>query len=69
MKITFDKDADAMYIELSNKEFAANKKIDDNTIIDLDADRNIIGIELLDVSKRIEKEVLSNITVKNLVPV
>jgi uncharacterized protein YuzE len=36
MKITFDKEADAMYIELSDKGFSENKKIDDNTIIDLD---------------------------------
>jgi len=28
MKITFDKKADAMYIEVSDEEFATNKKID-----------------------------------------
>jgi len=69
MKITFDKEADAMYIELGDKEFAENNKVDDNTIIDLDKDGNIIGIELLDVSKRMAKDFLSDITVKNLVSV
>lgn len=68
MKITFDKEADAIYIELSSGEFASNKKIDDDTIIDLDKDGNITGIELLSVSKRIPKNFLSDITVKNLVP-
>lgn len=68
MKITFDKEADAVYIEFSNGEFSSNKKIDDNTIIDLDKDENILGIEILNASKRITKDFLSDITVKNLVP-
>jgi len=67
MKITFDKEADAIYIELNSGEFASNKKIDDFTIIDLDKRGNILGIELLNVSKRISKDFLSDISVKNLV--
>lgn len=68
MKITFDKEADAVYIELSSGEFFKNKKIDDDTIIDLDKNGNILGIELLNVSTRISKDFLSDISVKNLVP-
>jgi len=67
MKITFDKEADAVYIELGSGEFASNKKIDNNTIIDLDEDGNILGIELLNVSKRISKDFFSRISVENLV--
>ena len=67
MEITFDKEANALYIEFSKGEFAANKKIDDDTIIDLDKDENILGIELLNVSKRISKDFLSDVRVKNLV--
>ena len=68
MKITFDKEADAVYIELSNGEFASNKKIDNETIIDLDKEGRIIAIELLNVSKKISKDFLSDISIKNLVP-
>ncbi len=68
MKITFDKEADAVYIELNSGEFSSNKKIDDDTIIDLDEKGNILGIELLNVSKRISKDFLSSISVENLVP-
>jgi uncharacterized protein YuzE len=68
MKITLDKEADAIYIEFSSGEFAKNKKIDDETIIDLDKDGNILGIELLNVSTRTKKGFLSDITFKNLVP-
>ena len=67
MKITIDKEANAMYIEVSDEKFAKNRKIDDETILDLDADEKIIGIELLNVSKRMTKDFLSDIRVQNLV--
>ena len=66
MEIDYDKEADAMYIEFRKGKFAKNKKIDDFTIIDLDSKDNILGIELLDVSKRIPIESLSQVNVKNL---
>jgi len=66
MEITYDKEADAMYIEFRKGEFAKNKKVDDFTIIDLDKNENILGIELLNVSKRIPLESLSEVNVKNL---
>ncbi|MFH1638168.1 MAG: DUF2283 domain-containing protein [Candidatus Woesearchaeota archaeon] len=69
MEISYDKDADAMYIEFRSGEFAKNKKIDDFTIIDLDKEGNILGIELLDVSKRIPLESLSQVNVKNLLAI
>jgi uncharacterized protein YuzE len=59
MEISYDKEADAMYIEFRKGEFAKNRKIDDFTIIDLDKEENILGIELLDASKRIPPESLS----------
>jgi len=46
-----------------------NKKIDDLTIIDLDDKDNILGIELLKVSKRIPLQSLSEVNVKNLLAI
>lgn len=69
MEINYDKEADAIYIGFRTGEFAKNKKIDDFTIIDLDKNNNILGIELLDASKRIPKESLSKVNVKNLLTV
>ncbi|VVB81710.1 Uncharacterised protein [uncultured archaeon] len=69
MEISYDKEADAMYIEFRKGEFAKNKKIDDLTIIDLDKDDNLLGIEFLEVSKRIPIESLSEVHVKNLLAV
>ena len=64
MEITYDKDADSMYIEFRKGEFVKNKKMDDFTIMDLDENGNILGIELLEVSKRIPLESLSEVSVK-----
>ena len=66
MEISYNKEADAMYIEFRKGEFAKNKKVDDFTIIDIDKNNNILGIELLDASKRIPKESLTKVNVKNL---
>ena len=67
MEITYDKEADAIYIKFKEGKFAKNKKVDDFTILDLDNEDTILGIELLDVSKRIPSESLSEVNVKNLI--
>ena len=66
MEITYDKEADAMYIEFFSGEFNKNKKIDDETIIDLDKEGKILGIEILNISKRTPENFLSGISFKNI---
>jgi uncharacterized protein YuzE len=66
MEINYNKQADAMYIEFRKGEFSKNKKIDDFTIVDLDKNGNILGIEFIDASKRIPAESLSHVDVKNI---
>ena len=61
MKITFDKKADAMYIYLKKKKIFKTRQITNDTIVDLDKNGNIIGIELLSVSKRMPIKELSHI--------
>lgn len=63
MKITFDKEADAMYIYLKKKKVFKTKEITDDTIVDLDKNGNVIGIELLCASKRIPIEKLSDVKI------
>lgn len=66
MKITYDKEADAVYFQLHDGKFYSNKKIDDSTILDLDNEGNILGIEILDASKRIPKKSLSEVHIENI---
>ncbi len=66
MEIEYDKEADALYIELKKGTFAKNKVINKDTIIDLDKNGNVLGIELLFVSKRMSLKSLSEISLKNM---
>jgi len=61
MKVSFDKKADALYIELKKGKFGSNKKIDAETIVDLDKEGNLLGIEFLSASKRIPAKELRKI--------
>jgi len=63
MKVTYDKEADAMYIKITDEKFSKAKVVDPKTILNLDKDGNVIGIELLSVSKRISNP-LSQIVVE-----
>ncbi|MBU2634508.1 MAG: DUF2283 domain-containing protein [Nanoarchaeota archaeon] len=67
MEITYDKDADAMYIRFGKGEFGSNKIVDRETIVNLDKKGNILGIEFLSVSKRVPLDSFSEISIKNLV--
>ncbi|MEX2017506.1 MAG: DUF2283 domain-containing protein [Candidatus Pacearchaeota archaeon] len=66
MKVTYDPDADAIYIRLTNEKFNKTNIIDDNTILDLDQNGDVIGVELLFVSKRLPKDFFSKVTVETL---
>jgi len=61
MKITYDPIADAMYVCLAKKKKPTRTEVlRDDLIVDL-YHNNIIGIEILDVSKKLPKKELNNI--------
>jgi uncharacterized protein YuzE len=63
MKISLDLKADALYIKFKDGIFFKNKKLDNDTIIDLDKKGRILGIELLNARKRISAKELRDIVV------
>ncbi|MFH1592569.1 MAG: DUF2283 domain-containing protein [Candidatus Woesearchaeota archaeon] len=67
MKITYDSDADAMYIYLDEEaEIDRTKEVDKDVIIDYDKKGNVIGIEFLFVKEK-RPELLKQIKVENLI--
>jgi len=50
MRFTYDKEADAIYIHLSNAPYAYGKDLDEERRVDYDKAGNPCGIELLCVS-------------------
>ena len=51
ISFNFDREADALYVEIQQGEFSKNKKLSNSVILDLDKDENILGLEIINVSK------------------
>jgi uncharacterized protein YuzE len=58
MKITYDKDVDAVYIQLSLQQPEGVIEVADGINIDVSADGKIVGIELLDATEKVSLESL-----------
>ncbi len=66
VKITYDPEADALYILLHDVEPGDNVDLEEGVTVDLDRSGHIIGLEVLDASKRLTAEELTNIHYENL---
>ncbi len=47
MKITYDKEVDALYIKLTDKKIVSTEEIAESINVDLDDGNKIVGIEVL----------------------
>ncbi|MBI5064720.1 DUF2283 domain-containing protein [Candidatus Woesearchaeota archaeon] len=51
MKASYDPDADAAYIQLKEGKVNHTKKINDNTLLDVNKKGDVLGVELLFVKE------------------
>ena len=62
MKITYDKEVDAAYVYLveniNDGESERTIQLNDNIILDFDKNGKLLGVEILDASKILSKEVI-----------
>jgi uncharacterized protein YuzE len=61
VKVEYDSKADAMYIWLRKAKYEVSEELAENVIIDLDKNGRIIGIEILDATKNLGKELVNKI--------
>ncbi|MGE0825383.1 MAG: DUF2283 domain-containing protein [Candidatus Binatia bacterium] len=54
MKVTYDQDLDVLRILFSNSPIEESDEDKPGVILDYDKDGNIVGLEILDASKRME---------------
>jgi uncharacterized protein YuzE len=52
MRIRYFTETDTLYIEFQNKAIAETRDLDENTLLDVDADGNICAITVEHASKR-----------------
>lgn len=53
MKMKYDREIDAAYIELAKGKYEVSRKISDSIVVDEDKKGKVLGIEILDASKNI----------------
>jgi uncharacterized protein YuzE len=62
MKITYDKKADAANIVFQKGKYHVSEEIGEGVVVDYTKNGKIISIEILDVSKRMPKKSLYNVS-------
>ena len=55
MKVKYDKEADVLYILLSNNPVEESDSDKPGIILDYDSEENIVGIEILNASQKMDK--------------
>ena len=66
MRIEYDPEADALYIQIREAHPDDNIDIEEGVTVDVDEDGHIVGVEILDASKRLSASDLTNITIQKL---
>ena len=61
MKIEYSKEADAMYVYFKEDFVARSTEIEDGILIDFDERGQLIGFEVLDVSRRFSLSDIVNV--------
>jgi uncharacterized protein YuzE len=64
MQISYDTEADAMYIKFCDGEFARNKEVEDGIILDIGKHDALLGIEILEASSRFRPQDLARVDIQ-----
>ena len=60
MKITYDKEVDALYIRFQEGKFVKNSEVSDGIILDIGPKGSILGLEILDAKRRLKSKKASH---------
>lgn len=52
MRVRIDQQADAVYLDLTGREIESSEEVSDGIILDYDKTGHLVGIEILDASKK-----------------
>ncbi|MEJ5227686.1 DUF2283 domain-containing protein [Thermodesulfovibrio sp.] len=54
MKVEYDRDVDAIYIQILSEPVVESEEVAPDIIVDFTSDSKVAGIEILNASKRVE---------------
>ena len=66
MRITYDPEADALYIDLRTTRAEDSVDLEEGVTADLDADGHVIGLEVLDAREKLGDEALASVALEQL---
>jgi uncharacterized protein YuzE len=66
MKLTVDPKADALYLRLNDAEIIDSEQVAAGVVLDYDAKDNVVGVEMLHLSKRARKADLKHLLFETL---
>jgi uncharacterized protein YuzE len=61
MRLRVDQKNDALYFRLDESAIVESEEVEPGVILDYDAKNNVVGIEILGLSKRVPAEMLKNL--------
>lgn len=61
MKLKIDRESDALYFRLDDREIVESEEVQPGVILDFDAHGQMVGIEVLNVSKRVDPQGLNTL--------
>ena len=61
MKLRVDHKTDALYLRLDESAIVESEEVRQGVILDYDANDNVVGIEILGLSKRVPVEMLKTL--------
>jgi uncharacterized protein YuzE len=66
MKLTVDPKADALYLRLNDAQIVDSEQVAAGVVLDYDAHDNVVGVEMLHLSKRARKADLKRLLFETL---
>ncbi|MBV8083348.1 MAG: DUF2283 domain-containing protein [Chloroflexi bacterium] len=61
MKLRVDKQADALYVRLTETPIKDSEEVQPGVILDFSSDGTVVGIEMLGISKRMSRADTNNV--------
>jgi uncharacterized protein YuzE len=64
MQITYDTQADALYIKFQEGRFLKNKEVEEGVVLDIGEGGILLGIEILEASSRFSAQAICKIAIE-----
>lgn len=67
MRIEYDKEVDALFIRIQEKDVARTQEVSNGVNVDFDAEGKLIGLEVLGAAKNYSLTDIFNLSTENLI--